>query len=134
MDIEIKITLADDRIVSLFSDMTVGADYWANIDDSWRTDAKNQLKGIYYSCYEEKLWNYVKKGGKFIVRDVEDDDVIHIIDLSAIKNGLAVMAEIFPHDFADILIENDDATTGDLFLQCCCFPEQIRQDGEAIFG
>jgi hypothetical protein len=32
-----------------------------------------------------------------------------------------------PRHFADVLNENDDAGTGDVFLQCCLF-------GEIIFG
>ena len=49
------------------------------------------------------------------------------IDLYAIKNGLATMAEKYPKHFADFVQENDDAETGDIFLQCICF-------GEAIYG
>lgn len=33
----------------------------------------------------------------------------------------------YPRHWADVLAENDDATTGDVFLQCCLF-------GECIFG
>lgn len=49
------------------------------------------------------------------------------IDLEAIKKGLTVMAEKYPKAFADFINENDDAETGDIFLQCICF-------GEAIYG
>lgn len=43
------------------------------------------------------------------------------LDLEAIKRGLAVMAHICPRHFADFLNENEDAITGDAFLQCCLF-------------
>jgi hypothetical protein len=49
------------------------------------------------------------------------------IDLETIKTGLAVFAQKYPKDFADFVNENDDAGTGDTFLQCVCF-------GEAIYG
>jgi len=49
------------------------------------------------------------------------------LDLEAIKKGLTVFAEKCPRQFADLLQENADASTGDCFLQCCCF-------GEVIYG
>ena len=49
------------------------------------------------------------------------------IDLEVIKTGLTIFAAKYPRHFADFIAENDDADTGDIFLQCCCF-------GEAIYG
>lgn len=49
------------------------------------------------------------------------------LDLDAIKKGLSIMPEKYPRHWADVLAENDDATTGDVFLQCCLF-------GECFFG
>lgn len=49
------------------------------------------------------------------------------IGLNEIHSGLVVMAEKYPKHFADVMSENMDATTGDVFLQCCCF-------GEVIYG
>jgi len=49
------------------------------------------------------------------------------LDLDAIKKGLQVFAVKYPRHFADFITQNDDATTGDVFLQCCCF-------GDAIYG
>ena len=46
---------------------------------------------------------------------------------TALKKGLQVMADKYPSHFADLLAENDDACTGDVFLQCCVF-------GDAIYG
>ncbi len=41
--------------------------------------------------------------------------------------GLKVMAEKYPRHFANILSENDDAETADVYLQCCLF-------GEIVYG
>jgi hypothetical protein len=46
--------------------------------------------------------------------------------LHAIKNGLVVCDNCdnpASKTFADFLKEDDDATTGDVFLQCCLFGE-----------
>jgi hypothetical protein len=39
-------------------------------------------------------------------------------DSAALVNGLRLMAEKEPRHFADFMQENDDAVTGDVFLQC----------------
>lgn len=49
------------------------------------------------------------------------------LDEQTIKDGLNVFASKYPEHFADFSNENDDASTGDIFLQCCLF-------GEAIYG
>lgn len=45
----------------------------------------------------------------------------------ALKKGLQVMASRWPDHFADLIADNDDACTGDVFLQCCVF-------GDVIYG
>ena len=49
------------------------------------------------------------------------------LDLDALARGAKVMQEKHPQHFLDVLNENDDATTGDVFLQCCLF-------GELLYG
>ena len=41
--------------------------------------------------------------------------------------GLQVMASKYPRHFANFMSENDDAETGDVYLQCCLF-------GEIVYG
>jgi len=57
----------------------------------------------------------------------EDDPKPLTLDRDALIRGLRIMAEKYPREFHDFLTENDDAGTGDTFLQCCLF-------GEAIYG
>jgi hypothetical protein len=45
----------------------------------------------------------------------------------AMVKGINIMANAYPYHFANFLAENEDAETGDVFLQCCLF-------GEIIFG
>ena len=44
-----------------------------------------------------------------------------------ILRGLEVMADKYPNHFGDAIAGNDDATTGDVFLQCCVF-------GDVLYG
>lgn len=133
MDIQVNFSIKDETIISLISDMLIGADYWGYIKDSCLDILYNsypELKGKYY---EETVFNWIKNGGVIVIVD-EEAEAEYKVGLTEIKNALAIIAELFPHHFLDILTENDDATTGDVFLQCCCFPEQIRHDKDLIYG
>lgn len=50
-----------------------------------------------------------------------------ILDFKAIERGIRVMASDYPRHWADFRSQNDDAQTGDVFIQCCLF-------GEVIYG
>jgi len=43
------------------------------------------------------------------------------------KPGLEVMAKDYPEHFANLITDNGDADTADIFMQCCLF-------GEVIYG
>jgi len=72
-------------------------------------------------------------GGSITVADMGDFGAAKgempdkVIDRDALIKGLQLMAEKYPRHFADFIEENDDADTGDVFLQLCCF-------GDIIFG
>lgn len=70
------------------------------------------------------------EGCALIIKDVEDGvpgGPFFRLDRCAIQHGLTVMREKAPRHFADFINENDDAVTGDVFLQCCLF-------GEVVYG
>lgn len=71
-------------------------------------------------------------GGYLIVSDAKlqgeiDEITRKKLDLEACERGLQVMAEKYPRHFSDMMRDEDDACTGDVFLQCCLF-------GELIYG
>lgn len=57
----------------------------------------------------------------------ESKQKVHRLDREAMQRGLQVMLDKYPHHFADVLKENADAETGDVFLQCCLL-------GELVYG
>ena len=59
--------------------------------------------------------------------EVDGETETYTLTREKLIAGLQVMASKYPRHFADVLNENDDAGTGDVFLQCCLF-------GEIIFG
>jgi len=62
-----------------------------------------------------------------ILIDRENDDEEHILDRAALHRGVKAMSEKFPEHWADFINENDDAITGDIFVQCCVF-------GDTVYG
>ena len=55
-----------------------------------------------------------------------DDGGCFLTDVE-LQQGLQRMARKYPRHFADFMAENDDAITGDVFLQCVVL-------GEVIYG
>jgi hypothetical protein len=47
------------------------------------------------------------------------------LDKEALRTGLMLMARKYPRHFRDLMDDNEDATTGDVFLQCCLFGKVI---------
>lgn len=56
-----------------------------------------------------------------------EDGVAHTLNPKAIQRGLGIMASDYPRHWANFLAEEDDAETGDVFLQCCVL-------GEIVYG
>jgi hypothetical protein len=62
-----------------------------------------------------------------VIQDTWRDDEPKRVDKGALERGLQLMADKYPVHFENFLFENDDAETGDVFLQLCCF-------GEIVYG
>lgn len=67
------------------------------------------------------------EGGALIMGADDGEERVHVLDREVLAKGLQVMADKYPRHFSDFLDENDDADTGDCFLQCCLF-------GTMVFG
>ena len=127
VSVNVKHEITLDRISNLLcSAFEGGSNYWYQIDKfikpenlSFRTDEEQIYRHLDYPLNE---------GGALIINDLEgDEDEPKRLDLDAIKKGLQIMAEKYPRHMSDFLNDNDDAETGDVFLQCCIF-------GDAIYG
>ena len=75
---------------------------------------------------DDNYWHWSQwvpvHGGSLKIR-VLDDDQVYTLDGKAIAEGIQKFAEECPSNFGDFMNENDDAFTGDGFLQCCLFGE-----------
>jgi hypothetical protein len=89
---------------------------WTLDDVEWLTPSDRDFwRGVRRSYFAPLI-----EGGALIFRE-DDDDATKMcrLDLASIRSGLEVMAKTYPGHFANIVGENDDATTADIFVQCC---------------
>jgi hypothetical protein len=100
----------------------------SNIDEvaapwySGTVRVNDDLGGLCYTLVSSLPWWF------YIHLDEAIDDnkiVRYIIGAEQIKAALQIMAEKHNDMFMDIINENDDADTADIFLQLCCFKEVI---------
>jgi hypothetical protein len=54
-----------------------------------------------------------------------DNLKLHVCTQDTFREGLAIMADKYPAHFGDILSENEDAVTADVFLQCVALKEIV---------
>lgn len=57
----------------------------------------------------------------------DDDHTPYSISWNTIQTGLKIMQRDYPRHWADLINDNMDADTADVFLQCVCF-------GEIVYG
>lgn len=126
---EIEVPL--ERIVNcIIGAIEGGSNYWLNsfVAHKDSADLRARLKAVDKIWYaEEQFWT---EGGKADLEfDKPDDksDGTATVTLTALTNGLTIMANTAPRHFADLMSENDDAITHDVFIQCVLF-------GEIVFG
>jgi hypothetical protein len=127
-------TTNHENLVNLLSVATYG-NYWPVIK-TYKSDAET---GLFEDCEccEDK-WAKALMLGKgvvvydqYVIEDAETEEekaeARHEITLDNVKKGLELMRDQYPRHYADLMEENDDAITGDVFLQLATF-------GELIYG
>lgn len=105
-----------------------GSSYWCNtfvpLPASADIVADIRAKGgVWYD--EAEFWE--RGGGAHLEFDkpTEDSTGEANIGLQQLQNGLNILAAKYGRHFGDLLNENDDANTHDLFLQCVLFGEEV---------
>ena len=77
--------------------------------------------------YYPRTIRYPLSGGS--IQIVEDDGELtpktHLFNFAAIEKGLDIMHVKYPRHFKDLIEENDDAETSDVFLQCAILGDVV---------
>ena len=122
MTITAPIEIDEKHIASLLcSAFEGGSNYWYRIE---RFIAPPAVTVRYAD--EGRVYRHIdyplNVGGALEIANTEDPSLgVRTLDRSAIEQGLILMGREYPQHMADFLQENDDATTGDVFLQCCLY-------------
>jgi len=109
-----------------------GSNYWYQIDEFIKPKNLNNSDedcNTWKTCFRHIDYP-INEGGALIISDINDEDEnkeTWTLNLESMAKGLQVMAKDYPNHMADFLNGNDDASTSDVYLQCCLF-------GEVIFG
>lgn len=109
-----------------------GSNYWYRIEESHAPSTYQ------YRCFPDKIMSHIdyplNPDGSIVVSDyfglsVGDRIKKRKLSYATIKRGLRLMSQSdeYAHHWRDFLAEEDDGTTGDVFLQFCLF-------GEVIYG
>ena len=126
-------TTNHENLVNLLSVATYG-NYWPAIK-AYKSDAE---KGLFDDCEcREDKWAKALMFGKGVVvydcyemdnelNDGEEPTKYHLT-MDNVQKGLELMRDQYPRHYADLVEEQDDAITGDVWLQLATF-------GELIYG
>ena len=94
-----------------------GSNYWYMIVDHNR-------KEVGAEC----IVDVPAKGGFLLIDDSVAEGTLKEpvkLDLERLMHGLNIMQIKYTRHYNDFINENDDAITGDVFLQCCIFEKVI---------
>lgn len=130
-------TTNHENLVNLLSVATYGNE-WPLV----KTYKSDRDAGLFNDCEcrEDKWAKALMFGKGVVVCDLYDDDAEdfdgngkfpesakHRITMDNVRKGLELMQEQYPRHYADLVEENDDAITGDVWLQLAVF-------GDIIYG
>jgi hypothetical protein len=134
-------TVPEQRVRDLLtSALEGGTGYWAFIWDQefapgleyadFREGGKMQIPNNYHHPFELIPFvpgcallivdsNEVSSNNEGGEADLPEGTEIWRLDRQSIQDGLQVMATNYPRHWSNFIEQNDDAETGDVFLQCC---------------
>ena len=126
-------TTNHENLVNLLSVATYG-NYWPII----RAFKSDNERGLFKDCEcrEDKWAKALMEGKGVVVYDNYEMDselnegetpTKHYLTMENVQKGLELMRDEYPHHYADLMMEEDDAITGDVWLQLAVF-------GELIYG
>ena len=103
-----------------------GSNYWYSIVKQIKP------KTFIYRTDHEQIFPHldypINPTGFLIIKDnlaEPGERQLYSLSPKVLLNGLQIMAKDYPNHFNDFITEQDDATTGDVFLQCCLFKKVI---------
>jgi len=110
LGIRIQVSLED--VESLLYSAAEGSKYWA---------ASEKLG---YESVVKDILKPKEEGTNIAIEDLEEGkSTLYLLNLEKLKKGLTVMAKKERKHFCDLINDEADMITADVFLQCCLFNE-----------
>lgn len=121
--IEKVIDISDQQISDqLCNALEGGSNYWYFLPDLTMLDLDTKLPLV------DRIMNALNQGKSIPIYDLEDEEIkLGDLNLEGIEKALNLMSTLFPATFDEIVNEDGDADTGDIFLQLAVM-------GEIVFG
>ena len=126
--ITVTTEIAAERLAGLLcSGFEGGCGYWCQI-----TGYRKPAAPVPHFTGDDTVYKHIDyplcEDGAVLCRDVEDDERgVLVLDLAAIKRGLALMPTKAAYQWGRFVADDYDADTGDAFIQCCLL-------GEVVYG
>lgn len=126
MTTTIQNPITDERRIDLLvSALEGGSNYWY-----WLRGRAMNIVGFIAPADKstptvDRIWKALKLGLALPVHDIETKELLGSLSLESILEGEKIMVEKYPSHFADIINENDDASTADVWLQLAVMKEIV---------
>lgn len=132
--VTIEVEITDGMIYNLLCcALEGGSNYWYQIK-GYKEPAHPMPNEMGGQIFKHLDYPTSPDGGLYIYDSVDgegggifDEKHTFLLDKKALEHGIELMAREYPERLKEVLEENEDADTGDLFLQLCVF-------GEVIYG
>jgi hypothetical protein len=127
---KVEIEVSDEMIGNLLTNaFEGGSNYWYQIVRQKKPQS-NPEKWVYRSSSQTVFphIDYPMNGGHLVIKSVEEPEGFpRFLNRKVIARGLQDLANSkdYRHHFADILKEDDDQITADVFLQFCLYGDVL---------
>lgn len=120
------VTLTDERRLDMLTGaLEGGSNYWYEIKETADAIIRETTPEMQGRPFVDRMFMCIKQGRAIQVHDCENDELLGEVTMQAIEEGERLMQEKHPEHFADILSEDDDATTADVWFQMVVLKELV---------
>ena len=138
MKVDTEIVSKKRQLDLLIGALEGGSNYWYFLPDLSMCPGEGEAKtkevqedslGKEWSKYAVmRIWEALHQGAKIPINDNEDrEELLGYLTLESLDTSLSLMIEKYPWHFANIIKEDDDCETADVFLQLAVL-------GDIVYG
>ena len=130
----VELNIPDERLHDIFCnamyasrDFIVIPEEWDKIEAHWKSKLNKDVREAHPEPYiERKMWAYIEAGKPIAFWDEYQEQTVEL-SWHRVNEGTAKMAKDYDWHFMNIITEDDDAITAEVWLQCVLL-------GEAGYG